>query len=187
MHTERHVQHLIRIFGRWQVWFVILVALVAHIFNPSPSTEIVGIAGPRTGEQEVAIRAGDAQLPVDTKILDDGSVQAEAAVGSFASSIRKYIIQRGDTVKSIASRFGISVETITSVNPETKKSVSVGREISILPTSGIVYQITDRDSVASIAERFGIDAELIKKYNPNYQELFANGSGRVIVPVKSSR
>jgi len=96
--------------------------------------------------------------------------------------ILKYKIRKGDTLSGVVARFGITTETIKNANPDVGNTIVVGKQLLILPVSGVLYHIHEGDSLESIASQFHIDAELIKKYNPDYLNLIATVNQVLILP-----
>jgi len=65
-----------------------------------------------------------------------------------------YTVQKGDTVSTIAQKFGISSDTVRWENDLSNDNLSVGDELKVLPVSGIAYKVTKGDTVYSIAKKF---------------------------------
>lgn len=76
-------------------------------------------------------------------------------------SIITYTVQGGDTLSTIAQKFGISVDTIKWANDLTSDDVNVGDELKILPVTGIAYKVQSGDTVYTIAKKFDTDAQKI--------------------------
>lgn len=102
------------------------------------------------------------------------------------SDIITYTVQNGDTLSSIAQKFGISVETIKWANNLTSDSVGVGDDLKILPVTGVVYKVIPGDTVYTIAKKFNTDAQKIVDFPFNdfaNPETFALVDGQqLIVP-----
>lgn len=80
-----------------------------------------------------------------------------------------HIVQRGETICSIARRYGTSVEAITSVNGITNPNwIYTGQRLSI-PTQGspltTVYTVQRGDTLFSIARRHGTTANTLAWLN----------------------
>lgn len=184
LHIKPRVQVLLRGTSRWQVYLVLSAILLASFVNRGTGSDVSSVSV-STGEPDVALRVSSQPDVLSLATVDGEAVlRAGSFVGAFAGLLKTYVAERGDTVRAIASRFGVTPETITSANPGLKTSVPTGRVVSILPVSGVLYQISDRDSLASVAEHFGTNADSIRTFNPSYQELFASGSGRIIIPIQ---
>lgn len=82
------------------------------------------------------------------------------------SDIIYYTVNNGDTISSIAKKFGISVNTILWSNNLTAFSlIRAGNSLSILPVSGVTYKVKSGDTVGKIARNFGVGEDEIFKYN----------------------
>jgi murein DD-endopeptidase MepM/ murein hydrolase activator NlpD len=75
-----------------------------------------------------------------------------------------YKVRAGETMQSIADKFGISRETIAIFNGPDEaplQEVTPGLEITILPVSGIRVRVLQNDNVTKIAQRFSVPVENI--------------------------
>lgn len=72
-----------------------------------------------------------------------------------------YTVERGDTLSTIAEKFGISVETIRWANDLTNDNITVGDSLKILPVTGIAYKVAKGDSVYSIAKKLDTEPQKI--------------------------
>lgn len=79
--------------------------------------------------------------------------------------IQTYIVAEGDTVTSIAEKFGVTSDTIRWSNSLTGDSVTPGKELIISPINGIVYKVADGDTVESIASKYSGNQEQIIVFN----------------------
>ena len=81
-----------------------------------------------------------------------------------------YAIQPGDTLSSIAAAFGLDPQYIIWNNPEVSDdpdSLSVGQNLVIPSTGGIIYHVKLGDTLTDIAASFGIDVESVVAFAPN--------------------
>ncbi len=80
--------------------------------------------------------------------------------------IIEYIVEPGDSLSSIAAKFDISLDTILWANDLSSRSIiKVGRELIILPVSGVVYFVKDGDILGAIAETYKGKVEEIITFN----------------------
>jgi len=108
---------------------------------------------------------------------------ASVGVSEGRSEVLKYIIQKGDTLPSMASYFGISKETILASNPSLQSDgVKVGEVIKILPTSGVLYETQVGDTLSSIANVFNASQNDLLKYNPSVNFSSITPGVLVVVP-----
>ncbi|PIT88565.1 MAG: hypothetical protein COU29_02175 [Candidatus Magasanikbacteria bacterium CG10_big_fil_rev_8_21_14_0_10_36_32] len=86
--------------------------------------------------------------------------------GSERRFIMEYAVAPGDSLSSIAYKFGISVETIMWENKLTAYSViRPGDKLNIPPTTGIMHQIKKGDTLPKIAKLYNAKVEDIVKFN----------------------
>lgn len=136
-------------------------------------------------------------IPKDTsiEIVSDSALQPEIGpLGTFADvvsfedapsadQISIYTVRSGDTLSLIAKMFDVSEGTIRAANDIKKgQSVAVGRELLILPISGIKYTVKKGDTVDSIAKKYGGDADEIKLYNDNIVDEKIVVGSEIIIP-----
>jgi murein DD-endopeptidase MepM/ murein hydrolase activator NlpD len=116
----------------------------------------------------------------DAQLKDPG---APVGPAFDRSGMITYTVQSGDTLSSIASYFGISIETIASANPGLKaKLLKTGQQLSILPTSGVVYYTQSGDTLQSIADNFGISQDKIEQFNHSVNFATLDPGTSVIIP-----
>lgn len=71
-------------------------------------------------------------------------------------AIRTYVVDVGDSVRTIAAQFGVTNETIIWENDLTDPDVlQVGQELEVLPFSGLIHEVRPGDTVASVANGYG--------------------------------
>ena len=73
-----------------------------------------------------------------------------------------YIVQSGDTVSSIASKFDVSIDTIRWQNDLASiNAIKPGDKLEIPPVTGMVHQVKRGETIYSIAKRYDIDPQQI--------------------------
>lgn len=78
-----------------------------------------------------------------------------------------YEVNKGDTLGSIAEKFGISVDTIKWANSlKTEKLIS-GQSLRIPPVTGIVHKTLAGDNIYSLAKKYKTDAQKIVNFPAN--------------------
>jgi murein DD-endopeptidase MepM/ murein hydrolase activator NlpD len=95
-----------------------------------------------------------------------------------------YIVQKGDTVSTIAQKFGISADTVRWANDLSDDTLTVGDSLQILPVSGIAYKVQSGDTVYTIAKKFASDAQKIVDFPFNdfaNPETFSLVSGQMLI------
>lgn len=92
-----------------------------------------------------------------------------------------YTVQNGDTISTIARRFGISANTILWANNlSTYGLIRPGDRLTILPYSGVLYTVKKGDTLAKIAKKYNIEIAKILSCN-NLGNTLAAGQ-KIIIP-----
>lgn len=122
---------------------------------------VIGGGAGMAGVDEALITNADGEVPTD--YVDDGTlykpVAVDTTVQTASSLLRKYTVQKGDTLTGVASRFGVSMMTLWWANKITSKdSMHVGQTLIIPPVSGLVYTVKVGDTLDSVAAANKIDA-----------------------------
>lgn len=114
---------------------------------------------------------------------------------STANEIFAYTVQPGDTLSTIAERFGIKKETLVMENNLWNvNNVRSGTTLNILPVDGISHLVKKGDTVDKVAKKYKVDKELIIRQNQleEGQELLADtaliipGAKKAIQPTYAS-
>lgn len=95
-----------------------------------------------------------------------------------------YQVQKGDTLGTIAQKFGVSVDTIKWANNLKGEALSLEQELKIPPVTGIVHKVKPGETVYSIAKYYKTDAQKIVNFPFNdYTDLdtFALAVGQTLV------
>jgi murein DD-endopeptidase MepM/ murein hydrolase activator NlpD len=68
--------------------------------------------------------------------------------------ILDYTVAEGDTVSTIAAKFGVSEDTIRWQNNLKGDKIKVGQNLEILPITGVSHKVAKGDTVYSIAKKY---------------------------------
>lgn len=78
------------------------------------------------------------------------------------SEIIEYQVEDGDTLSTIAQKFGISQDTIKWANElEDKDSIKPGQRLKILPVTGVAHTVKSGDTLESVAKRYEAESQAI--------------------------
>ncbi len=80
-----------------------------------------------------------------------------------------YQVQEGDTVSSIAARYGISADYVIANNAEILNSdlLTLGQSIIIPAGDGILHEVRYGETLSDIAARYDVDVEAITAFASN--------------------
>jgi len=97
---------------------------------------------------------------------DNSQGGAETLISNLPKGeITEYRVQNGDTVSSIALKFGISIDTILwENNLKSVDSIKPLQILRILPVTGVRHQVKRGETIYSIAKDYGVDAQVIIDY-----------------------
>jgi N-acetylmuramoyl-L-alanine amidase len=109
-------------------------------------------------------QAADVALAAST---DDVTSKPEVVTTALKSraDIQTYVAQAGDTITSIAAKFGVTSNSILWSNGLATDSVAAGTKLTIPPVNGIVYTIKAGDTPQSLATEFKANQDQIVAYN----------------------
>lgn len=95
-----------------------------------------------------------------------------------------YTVEKGDTLSTIAEKFGISVATIRWANDLTSDNISVGDSLKIIPVTGIAHKVAKGESVYTIAKKLDTDPQKIVDFPFNdfaNPETFSLVEGQILI------
>ena len=82
------------------------------------------------------------------------------------NTVVEYVIETGDSLWSIADKFGISLETVLWANNLNKNSyIQPGQKLVILPVSGVLHHVQDGDTISAIAQKYKGKTEEVVAFN----------------------
>ncbi|GAB4424950.1 MAG: hypothetical protein Kow0031_04220 [Anaerolineae bacterium] len=135
--------------------------------EPAPNADEVAEGAPLTlpeqlnqVEDGVLVRAAVPR----TTILDQAQPEQAIPLGGADTGIRTYFVETGDTLTSIAQKFGLRAETLIWSNLDLEQNpdfLSVGQELKILPVDGVYHQVGGSDTIEGIASTFKTNPQLI--------------------------
>ena len=118
----------------------------------------------------------DSTLDDPTQLKNDYQKLTKAVVDAILEYIgysveeeNVYTVKSGDTLWSVAKKFGISVDELKKANNLTSNSLSIGQKL-VIPseketTSQNVYTVQSGDTLYSIAKKYDVSVDAIKEAN----------------------
>lgn len=131
-----------------------VAAGVAQVTNLPIATSVANLAVSAQTKSEFAQSSG--ANTTKPQIIESGSTNRLAT---------SYTTKAGDTVGSLAIKFGISAQTINWANNLTSDALSEGSVLQILPVDSVIYTVKSGDTIDSIVNKYGVDKTILILYN----------------------
>lgn len=91
---------------------------------------------------------------------------AETIQQSQREDVVTYVVKSGDTIGTIASKFGISVNTVLWENDlSAYDMIRPGDELRILPVSGVTHEVGRGETLSYLAGQYDVSASKIAEAN----------------------
>lgn len=133
-----------------------IAAHVAHLVDLPETQSVDNHADTFNAQLATATIADESVVAKPLPVVTDQKTQ---------SDITSYIVQPGDTVTSIAQKFGITTDSLRWSNGISGNSVAVGKKLTVPPISGIIYTVKSGDTVDSLAAHYNANKEAIIAFN----------------------
>lgn len=95
-----------------------------------------------------------------------------------------YTVEKGDTLSSVAKKFGISTDTIKWENGLKNDSIVIGDALRILPVTGMAHKVVKGDTIYSIAKKYDASSQAIVDFPFNEfanPETFSLVEGQILI------
>ena len=154
-------------------------AAVTKVTLPSQTGQPSGAATPVPLTQGSPAAPTAASLTTSTPPAAASQAPAAAATPVRSASDSTYVIQRGDTLAKIATRYGVTVKQLTDLNGIKNPNMIVpGQTLKIPGTTTTVpaptssssgsqktYTVQAGDNLAGIATKFGVTVQALQQAN----------------------
>ena len=124
-----------------------------------------------------------------TNILSVGQKLVIPSISVSPEVSDTYIVQKGDSLWSIANKFNMTVSELKNLNNLTNNLLSIGQVLKIKDSSNngkATYTVQKGDSLWVIANKYGITTEELKSYNNLTSNLLSIGQVLKIPQGKTS-
>jgi murein DD-endopeptidase MepM/ murein hydrolase activator NlpD len=117
-----------------------------------------------------------------TEYIASVPIVQNTSSSSSLNKITDYIVQNGDTLSTIASKFNVSTDTIRYANAVSDiDSIAPGDKLLIPPVTGVLHTVASGETTAGIAKRYNANEALIVSQNDLYGEEITVGM-KLMVP-----
>ncbi|HEV8633432.1 MAG TPA: LysM peptidoglycan-binding domain-containing protein [Chloroflexota bacterium] len=96
-----------------------------------------------------------------------------------------YEVGEGDSLVSLAQRFGVSTATIMLANdlsPEDADALQIGQKLVVPPVSGILHEVIEGDTVRDLASRYGVDTPAVIAANALEEPYIVLPGQKLMIP-----
>lgn len=145
---------------------------LASIEQPAVTSYLNSQTTAVSANQQILTTKEAAKQEDNSVLAGDSSTLVKPEISSMEASKKhrdkpvEYIVQSGNTISSIADKFGISTNTILWENSLSKSSlIKPDQKLTILPTSGVSHKIASGDTIAKIAKKYQAEEEKIIEFN----------------------
>ena len=145
-----------------------------HFLNISFIFLIAGaiVGGPVIAEYYPTVEPQDGQFEEASEDILASYSSDEFSITTVVSDkprfeIIDYEVASGDTLGSIAEKFGVSIDTIKWANSLKTEKLIPGQSLRIPPVTGIVYKVTAGDNIYSLAKKYKSDPQKIVNFPAN--------------------
>lgn len=110
-----------------------------------------------TVNAQQAVSSASQSIVTKPQVISDGLKSRK--------DIQVYVVKAGDTVSSVAAKFGVTSDTIRWSNGLTGENLTEGKQLLISPVNGIVYLVKSGDTVDSVANKYHSNKDLLAAIN----------------------
>ena len=144
---------------------------LARMASLPESTAVVNQADTISGQ--MAISSADSRIVAKPQIVSTSAKSYK--------DIQVYVVKAGDTLATVAAKFGVTSDSIRWSNNIESTELTVGRELYIPPVNGIVYLVKAGDTVDKLARDYNADKAAIEAFN-DAEVLGLVVGRRVVIP-----
>ena len=102
-------------------------------------------------------------LTASAYVTDFNTLQAEEVRQYRGGEIIIHSVAEGETLSSIAQRYGLQITTVMWENNLTETSkIKPGQELKILPLDGVRHKVSRGETISSIGKKYGLEGSEIQ-------------------------
>ncbi len=128
---------------------------LARMASLPESTAVVNQADTISGQ--LAISSADSRIVAKPQIVSTSAKSYK--------DIQVYVVKPGDTLATVAAKFGVTSDSIRWSNNIESNELPVGRELYIPPVNGIVYLVKAGDTADKLAREYNASKAAIEAFN----------------------
>ena len=139
-----------------------------ELYQVKPGDTLYGIAN----KYGISLKELKAINNLESDIISIGQL---LNVPSGLSSVNTYTVGSGDTLYSIAKKFGISVDKLKEDNKLVNNMLSIGQKLIIPLEEDLTYVVKAGDTLYSIAKKYNISVDKLKELNNLVDDVLSIG------------
>ena len=112
---------------------------------------------------------------INNLVNDNLAIGQLLNVPSGLSSVNSYIVNSGDTLYSIAKKFGITVSKLKEINNLENNMLSIGQKLIIPLVDDMTYVVKTGDTLYGIAREFNTTVDELKRLNNLISDILSVG------------
>jgi murein DD-endopeptidase MepM/ murein hydrolase activator NlpD len=117
-----------------------------------------------SANEAVFVKAYEAEPTLSNESATSGF--AAASGGPNPPVPLSYTVQPGDSLGTVAERFGVDIPTLLGSNElHDPDLLAAGAQLKVLPMPGVLYRVTEDDTLNQIAARYGVGVDDILRAN----------------------
>jgi N-acetylmuramoyl-L-alanine amidase len=102
--------------------------------------------------------------------------------GATIPAVRRYTVQRGDTLDAIARQMGLQTLTLVWANPGVEQGLVPGRSLVVPPVDGVLHVVGADESADSIANAYNISRADLLDANGLRSATQVRAGSRLLIP-----
>ncbi|MDB5182466.1 MAG: putative domain containing protein [Candidatus Saccharibacteria bacterium] len=132
----------------------------------------------------VTNQADSVAADLNTHVVDYAVVpkpQILPSVTKTKADIKDYTVQNGDSLGDLATKFGVTSDSIKWSNGLTSATLTPGNVLAIPPIDGIVYTVKTGDTAETLASKYSANKDQITVFN-DAEVTGLKANDRIVVP-----
>ena len=121
---------------------------------------------------------------IENNVISIGQVLKVPAKSINLGETELYQVKAGDTLYSIANKYGITLKELKAINNLSDDKLAIGQLLNVPSglSSASSYTVSSGDTLYSIAKKFGISADKLKEINKLKDNMLSIGQ-KLIIPL----
>jgi len=133
---------------------------------PGPASSSSSTVRPENTDRGVSAPSSNVQLSSGALSAPAASSRTGSAPPSARPTIIVHTVVSGETVTSIAARYGVSVATVAaSAGVTDPDRIYPGQKLSFPSVDGVLYVVEPGDTLAAVAERYDVSEQTVASAN----------------------